>query len=279
MTLATLVSPQWLHENLSASDVKVIDASWYLPAAQRHTQEEYLAGHISGAVFFDIDACTTPSPVPHMLPSPEVFAEYVGGMGISHTDRVVVYDSHGLFSAARVWWMLRLFGCQQVAVLEGGLPAWQAAGYTLAVGVENTAGAEFVCQPNMTSVVNADYVLAALQEQDTAVLDARPNARFMAVEKEARPGLRSGHMPGAYSMPFMNLQKDGVLLPVDELQQVLGDYLRQREVITTCGSGITAAVVFLALVVCGYREAKLYDGSWAEWGSREDLPLAPKAQL
>lgn len=275
MTLASLVSPQWLHDNLSATDVKVIDASWYLPAAQRNTQEEYLAGHIAGAVFFDIDACTMPSDLPHMLPSSEVFAEYVGGMGISHTDRVVVYDSHGLFSAARVWWMLRLFGCQQVAVLDGGLKAWQGAGYTLTTDTEKTAATEFICQPDMTRVVDAEYVLAALQEQDVAVLDARPNARFMAVEKEARPGLRSGHMPGAYSMPFTNLQKDGALLPVDQLKQVLGDYLPQREVITTCGSGVTAAVIYLALSVCGYDKAKLYDGSWTEWGGREDLPLAP----
>ena len=170
--------------------------------------------------------------------------------------------------------MLRLFGCQQVAVLDGGLNAWQTAGYVLAAGAEPTRKAEFVCQPSMTQVVTADYVLAALAEQDVAVLDARPNARFTAAEKEARPGLRSGHMPGAYNMPFMKLQKDGALLPVDELQQVLGDYLHHREVITTCGSGVTAAVIVLALTVCGYSEAKLYDGSWAEWGSRQDLPLA-----
>ena len=275
MTLASLVSAHWLHDSLSATDVKVIDASWYLPAAQRNTQAEYLAGHIPSAVFFDIDACATPSDLPHMLPSPEVFAEYVGDMGISHADRVVVYDSHGLFSAARVWWMLRLFGCQQVAVLNGGLGAWQGAGYALATGAEQTGTTNFVCQPDMTRVVNAEYVLAALQEQDVAVLDARPNARFMAVEKEARPGLRSGHMPGAYSMPFMNLQHDGALLPVDQLKQVLGDYLHQREIITTCGSGVTAAVIYLALSVCGYDKAKLYDGSWTEWGGREDLPLAP----
>lgn len=274
MILATLVSPQWLHANLAATDVKVIDASWYLPAAARDTQAEYLSGHIPGAVFFDIDACTTPSSLPHMLPSAETFAKYLGGMGICHTDRVVVYDSHGLFSAARVWWMLRLFGCQQVAVLEGGLPAWQAADYSLAAGAEPAVTAEFVGQPDLTQVVNADYVLTALQEQDVTVLDARPKARFTAQEKEARPGLRSGHMPGAHNMPFMNLQKGGALLPVEELKQVLGNYLQQREVITTCGSGVTAAVILLALTVCGYSEAKLYDGSWAEWGSREDLPIA-----
>lgn len=271
-----LVSAQWLHDHLADDDVRIIDASWHLPASGRNARAEYEQGHVPGAVFFDLDEYSSPSPLPHMMPSAEQFSDIAGQLGISESHRIVVYDSLGLFSAARVWWMFRYFGAENVFVLDGGLPAWQAAGHALEKVLPEPDAAQFQVRDAAFVVASAADVLEASRSGQRLVLDARSRARFLGEEKEVRPGLRSGHVPGSQSMPFTELVDNGFLKPDAQLQKILASRGVDNDsaVITTCGSGVTAAVISLALACIGVSDVALYDGSWSEWGGLPDMPVA-----
>jgi len=274
-----LVTTEWLAQRLAALDTVVVDGSFYLPALQRDAGAEYLAGHIPGAVRFDIDAIADHSnPLPHMLPSAEAFAQAVGDLGVGTGDFVVVYDTRGVVSAARVWWTFRAFGHDAIAVLDGGLPKWEAEGRPLESGEAKPARRAFRATPRPERVRD----LAAMRDNVTArreqVLDARSAGRFTATEPEPRAGLRGGHIPGSLNLPSDTLLRpDGTLLSPVELRkrfEAAGiDFA--RPVTTTCGSGITASVLAFALHLLGHQGVAVYDGSWTEWGGRADTPVEP----
>ncbi|MEM7241125.1 MAG: 3-mercaptopyruvate sulfurtransferase [Pseudomonadota bacterium] len=264
-------TPAFLFEKLE--DVKVIDASWYLPSEKRDPYAKYLKAHIPTAQFFDIDAIADQTTdLPHMVPSEELFASAVGSMGISNSDHVVIYDGSGLFSAARVWWLFRIMGHKDVCVLDGGFPAWCADGFPVNSGPELAKTVTYESQFNPKRVVDA----AAVLDSNAQILDARPLARFRGEAEEPRDGLRKGHIPGSTSLFFGDLLESGKLKP----ESVLKDVFTTRQIdldkpiITTCGSGVTAAVITLALASLGADDTQLYDGSWAEWGAQDDLPVA-----
>ena len=272
-----LVSTDWLLAHLSDPGVVVIDASWHMPATNRDGRREFLAGHIPGAAFFDLDAVSDhTSPLPHMLPSPEDFASAMGALGVSNDVRVVVYDAAGLFSAPRLWWMLRIFGHEHVAILDGGLPKWTAEGRPLDKGEAHPTARVFTPHFNAAAVADVAQVRDALDSGSAQVLDARAAPRFLGQAPEPRAGLASGHMPGALNLPMTDLIADGRLKEPDALEAALtaigvsGD----KPVITSCGSGVSAAVITLALARLGRPIGRLSDGSWTEWGGRSDLPVA-----
>ncbi len=272
-----LVSTDWLAAHLDAPDVKVLDGSWHLPDTGRNGRAEYEAGHIPGALFFDIDEISdTQSALPHMAPPVEKFISRVRAMGIGDGHRVVVYDQSGIFSAARVWWMFRLFGHQDVAVLDGGLPKWVAEGRELEDMAPIARDRHFTARRDATLVRDVTQVAAAAKLGDEQVIDARSPGRFRGEEPEPRPGLRAGHIPGSKNVYFRDLfNADNTMKDEAGMRAVFetAGVDLSRPIISSCGSGVTACVLDLALERLGHRKHSVYDGSWSEWGMYPDLKV------
>lgn len=275
----TIVSTAWLADHLDDPDVRVVDATYHLPGTDRDAAAEFVEAHIPGAVFFDVDDIAAPESkapggLPHMLPPPELFAERMAALGIGNDSFVVCYDVHGLMSAARAWWMLRAFGHDGVAVLDGGLPAWKAEGRPLESGVPTPAPTRFTPHPRPALVRGKAEVLAG---RVGAVIDARARERFEGTAPEPRPGLRGGHIPGALNLPFGELLDPAskTLLPPEEIAArfAAAGLPESGPVTASCGSGITACVLALGLHRIGREDAAVYDGSWAEWGMPGDTPV------
>jgi thiosulfate/3-mercaptopyruvate sulfurtransferase len=274
-----LVTTDWLQRHLEAPDIVVVDASYYLPNQKRDAHAEYLAAHIPGAVFFDINAVADrATDLPHMLPAPEAFSSAVRALGIGDGQTIVVYDGTGLYSAPRVWWTFRVFGVREAFILDGGFPKWKAEGRPIELGETKRTPRHFTARFDHAAVAALNDVKQALASKSAQVVDARAAERFAGTAPEPRPGLPSGHMPGAFNLPFAEIVEGGRLVAPERIAAAFAKAKVDvdRPIITSCGSGVTAAILTLALDAIGKDPGRLYDGSWAEWGSRTDTPIEPK---
>ena len=273
-----LVSTDWLADNLGNPGIVILDGSYHLPTAKRDAAAEFAVKHIPGAIRFDIDdICDPDDSLPHMMPTPALFAAKVSALGIGNDQRVIVYDVYGMQSAARTWWMFRVFGHDNVAVLNGGLPKWESEGRAVTGGTEARAASTFQASFRPELVRGIDDIRRIVDAGGAQIVDARSAGRFTAAEPEPRAGMRSGHMPGAANLPFTDLL-DPAFREFKDADAIL-DHVRGanidlgQPIITSCGSGVTACAVSLALFLIGKKDAAVYDGSWSEWGGRRDTPV------
>lgn len=275
MTTSPLVTTQWLEDNLLS--VKPVDGSWYLPQMDRDALAEFHEHHIPGAVHFNIDAVAdTTTGLPHMLADPDAFAHAVGAMGITESDTIVVYDGAGLFSAARVWWNFKVMGAANTFVLAGGLPKWLDENRPTNSGPVHPFAVMFTPHPLPQATLTANEVLAIARGGDgTQIVDVRSAGRFHGQHPEPRPGVRSGHIPGSYNVPFGELVTHGTLVGDEALRGTMekAGVDLDRPIVTSCGSGVTAALLNLALAQLGIDAMQIYDGAWAEWGADDRLPV------
>jgi thiosulfate/3-mercaptopyruvate sulfurtransferase len=273
-----LVSSDWLAAHLADPHVRIVDSSFKLPGITPTAREDYDRGHIPGAVFFDIDdVCASGTSLPHMIPSPELFAQKVGGLGIGDDTRVIVYDGACLSSAGRAWWMLRLYGHHDVALLDGGLPKWRAEGRPITAAVPTPPRRHFTARFEPSLIRDKSALLANLATHQEQVVDARAAGRFDGTTPEVRPGLRSGHIPGSRNLPYERVTDPTThqLSGAEELTQLFRDagVALDRPIVTSCGSGVTACALAFALHLIGHPGAAVYDGSWSEWGLPGDTPI------
>ncbi len=276
--LPAVVATDWLAAKLGTPGIRVVDGSWYLPGSGRDPATEYAAGHIPGAVFFDIDASSDPStPLPHMLPTAERFAERMANLGLSDSDHIVVYDGSGLnLSAPRVWWTFRTFGHDRVSVLDGGIGKWRREHRPIERGIITLSPGRFTARLDRAAVRDLASVRANIHQPMEQLVDARSAGRFAGLEPEPRPGLRGGHVPRSLNLPFTDLvRSDGTILPPEELRRRLVEagIDLSRPVVATCGSGSSACALVLSLHLIGHTQTAVYDGAWTEWGGREDTPI------
>ncbi|WP_200794722.1 3-mercaptopyruvate sulfurtransferase [Klebsiella oxytoca] len=279
MSTSFFVAADWLAEHIDDPEIQIIDARMAPPGQEeRDLNAEYQAGHIPGAVFFDIEALSDhTSPLPHMMPRAEAFAVAMRELGVSSDKHLVVYDEGNLFSAPRAWWMLRTFGVEKVSIVAGGLEGCRRDGLPLEQGLPELPEGDFDGRVDPLAIKRLTDVLLVSHEGSAQIVDARPAGRFNGQVAEPRPGLRCGHIPGALNVPWTELVINGELKTTDELNEIFArqgvDF--ERPIIASCGSGVTAAVVVLALTTLGVNGVSLYDGSWSEWGARTDLPIEP----